>query len=236
VVRESITRPSSIKPTEGASAHAAWLEGAAAGWGLPIDPQVILRLDPPEWARRDAEVFFEEHQIADWLPAALAPEPAHDAPHWPAEHFAEIGDRLIASTRAPLLLLTSGGHSAEAVTSRMERRSEVIVVEPRHMFQTAGLIQRSRVLVCSDPGLLHLAATVGTPALGIQSQSERYRPRFPWEIALSDRADVDEVWEALRRLIPLTASPTGVHPTHTAIAGAGSPRAGRAPRSPDESR
>jgi ADP-heptose:LPS heptosyltransferase len=214
-------------------ASAAWLAGAAAGWGLPIEPQMVMRLDPPDWARRAADEFFEEHQIADWLPAAIAPGPTG----WPPERYAEIGDRLIASTRSPLLLLSSAPDSAEATISRMERQTDVILVEQRHLLKLAAMLQRSRVLVCGDPGLFFMGATVGTPSLGISAEGGRMdRPRFPWAATIAERADVDDVWEALRALIPLTASPTGVHPTHTAIAGAGAPRTGRPQAASDEER
>jgi hypothetical protein len=220
--------------SRGFSVQEAWIEGLAAGWGLPVSPQVLMRLDPPDWARRTAEEFFEEHQIADWLPAAISPTSALTAHQWPAERFAEIGDQLITSTRAPLLLLTGSDRAGDAVLAQMERKSDVIVVEPRHALVLAALLQRSRVLVCNDTELLHLAAIVGTPVLGVQGLpgAQLHRPRFPWAAVVSDSASSDDVWETLRGLIPLTVSPTGVHPTHGAIAGAGSTRARRSSGEP----
>jgi ADP-heptose:LPS heptosyltransferase len=247
----------------GAGCQRAWIEAAAAGWNIPMDPQATPRLDPPGWARRAAEHFLETHGLSDRLPAALSPVASLGLKRWPAERFAEIGDRLIESTRSPLLVFAGDdAATSAAILSQMERRDLAIGVGQRHLLETAAILQRCRALLCNDTGLLHIAAAVGTPVVGIYGPTspELYRPRFPWALALGGReppcphraserltpagcwgpdrclidegscikrVGVEDVWDALRTLIPLTTAPAAMHPSHQAIAGAGKARADR---------
>ena len=41
------------------------------------------------------------------------------------------------------------------------------MVPPLHLLTTAGILHRSRIVISNDTGLMHLAAAVGTPVVGI---------------------------------------------------------------------
>lgn len=241
---------------EGGGCQRAWIEAASDGWGIPINTGSGLRLNAPSWARWEAEAFLEEHGLSDELPIAISPIASLTLKRWPPERFAELGDRLIESTRSPLLVF-SGEDPDEArdVIDRMVHQEHTVLVERRHLLETAALLQRCRAMVCNDTGLLHMAAAVGTPVVGIHGPTDPdlYRPRFPWARAVGGRhpecmhrpkdhldlagcwsggecliaeescinlVDVDDVWNELQTLIPLSASPTGMHPSISNVAGA----------------
>jgi hypothetical protein len=246
--------------SRGGGCASAWLEAASAGWRIPIDPRLGLRLDPPAWARQRAEDFLAMNGLADDLPAAISPVGCLQPGRWPASHLAQIGDRLIETTKNALLLVEGGDTAAaEATLSQMEHRSVVVRFGRLHLLETAAILQRCRVLVCNDTGLLHIAAAVGTPVVGIYGPTppEALRPHFPWVVTIGEPAtrleqsavevgvascwqgepisdgngisqvDVEDVWEALEGLIPLTTASAAMHPSHGKLAGAGRAGAGR---------
>jgi ADP-heptose:LPS heptosyltransferase len=73
------------------------------------------------------------------------------------------------SARAPVVLV--GATSSLSVTSRIESRVIDLggVLEPVVM---AAILRRARVFVGSDSGVLHLAAAVGTPVVGIYGPTD----------------------------------------------------------------
>lgn len=97
----------------------------------------------------------------DARPIALAPGAAWPAKVWP--HAQALVERLAG--RWPLLLL---GGPAEAATCRaLAGLGAVDYSGDRPLSHVAAALARSRVLVASDSGLVHLAEAVATPVLDL---------------------------------------------------------------------
>jgi heptosyltransferase-2 len=91
---------------------------------------------------------------------ALAPGAAWASKRWPAQRWRELAGRLLET-----------GHQVVAVGSAEEQTLiEVPGVIPAFglpLRVTAAILERARVLVAHDSGLLHLGVAVGTPAVAL---------------------------------------------------------------------
>lgn len=101
---------------------------------------------------------------------------ARPARNWYPERFAELGDRLIAELGAAVVFV--GGREdrdlVAGVLARMDRKG-VSAAGELSLPETAALLARSRCVVSSDTGPLHLATAVGTPVVGLYGSTEPRR-------------------------------------------------------------
>lgn len=90
------------------------------------------------------------------------------AKRWPALCFAALGDRLIEEQDASILLV--GGSEEAAVKAQVRKASrhpDRINLFNGSLKQTAAILSHARLMVSNDSALMHLAAAVGVPTLGI---------------------------------------------------------------------
>jgi lipopolysaccharide heptosyltransferase II len=91
---------------------------------------------------------------------------------WSTERFAAVGRHLVEQFDAQVLLLGGQGDLplADAVAAQMPRGATVLVGHTSLM-ETAALIERATLFIGNDSCPLHIAAAVGTPAVGIYGPS-----------------------------------------------------------------
>ncbi len=150
------------------------------------------------------------------LHATARPEKA-----WPAERWVALIDLLCAAGIAPVLPSGSAAerasaevlaHQAEAL---MERDSVRAIVAPAlSLVEAAALLAGARVVVGVDTGLLHLAAALDAPTVGLFGATPRWRYAPYWSPhainlgsygELGAQPAVSAVAEALERLKVLEA-------------------------------
>jgi heptosyltransferase-2 len=85
---------------------------------------------------------------------------------WPAENFAALAGLLLAAGRR-VLLLGSGGDVAIAARISAQQPGVVDLTGRTTLAEAAAILKRSRLLVCNDSGLMHLAAAVGARVVSI---------------------------------------------------------------------
>lgn len=101
---------------------------------------------------------------------------------WSTERFAKVGRHLVDTFDAKVLLL--GGPAdlplAEAVAAEMPSGA-VVLAGQTSLLETAALIERGILFIGNDSCPLHIAAAVGTPAVGIYGPSsvEQFHPVGP---------------------------------------------------------
>ena len=86
---------------------------------------------------------------------------------WPVERFAELATRLLQKNFAVLL---TGAKSEQRLNSAFKntfRGKSVEASELGTLEYTAALLQRCDLLVSNDTGVMHLAAAMGTPTVGL---------------------------------------------------------------------
>jgi len=164
---------------EGCSGTAAILRAVRSGWGLELDPDVApaLRLRPCDLAF--AHALLADLGALEEPPVAMAPAASTPLKRWPVERFARAADELLdGGARSILLFAAPGDGAAIRVRSAMQRPGGATLVPPLHLLRTAALLRQCRALVCNDTGLMHIAAAVGTPTVGIfgPTAPASYRP------------------------------------------------------------
>lgn len=129
-----------------------------------------------------------DQAAADLLPAddrllAIAPAANWLGKQWRAERFAELAKRLTA----PGALLSGGRVVVFAAESERAQVQPVFAALPdcvdlvgqADLLTVAASLARCAFFVGNDSGLMHLAAAVGTPTLGLFGPSPEWRYR-PW--------------------------------------------------------
>lgn len=104
-------------------------------------------------------------------------------PHrtWPPPFFAELASRLAGGGGWQVVLL--GGASDSLLGRHVSRRSGVTVVDlvgKTGLWELAAVLSACDVLVSNDTGPIHLAAAVGTPAVGLYFSSAYFSETAPY--------------------------------------------------------
>lgn len=151
----------------GGSGVQAIRSATALGWGLEI-PARPARVRPGPEDHAFVERYLAGLGLAGKRPVAVSPVASHDLKRWPPGSLASVADWIVERYGGPVLVLEGpepawGGR----VVAAMEHREAAIRVGSWHLLRTAALLARCRAFVCNDTGLLHLAAAVGTPTVGV---------------------------------------------------------------------
>jgi ADP-heptose:LPS heptosyltransferase len=135
----------------------------------------------------------EEHETArrlvpDGAPVlALGPAANWRAKTWRAERFAELARLLTASgplagARVAVLGAEGERQAVAPVLDSLPAEQRIDLVGRVDPLQAAACLERCRLFVGNDSGLMHVAAAVGMPTVGLfgPSPAEHYRPWGRW--------------------------------------------------------
>jgi heptosyltransferase-2 len=138
--------------------HLADPPGAAA-WGPSPTPR--LDADPEAVAQTLARFNLADGAVALCVGAEYGP-----AKRWPAAHFAALARRLASEGRAAWLL---GGPGDAGIGDQVAALApEAINLAGRTtMSEAIDLISATRAVVSNDSGLMHVAAALGRPVVGL---------------------------------------------------------------------
>lgn len=154
----------------------------ASGKHKVVDNGAVLGLSPPPdpfiWVANDAA--REAQKILPPQRPILALGPAANWPlkQWPVNYFIELVKLLTAESgplpNAPVMVL-SDGRERDQIAPLLQsipdaRRIEVI---GRDLQTAAACLREARLYMGNDSGLMHLAAALGVPTLGL------FGPGFP---------------------------------------------------------
>lgn len=141
-----------------------------------IDNAAALGLDPPPaphiWLSATAENTAKNIIPDDAYVIALGPSANWPAKQWPIEKFKMLAQKLTASnspfTNARILIVAAP-HEREQVVSLINALPPSIVIEAigHDLLTVAACLKRCRLFVGNDSGLMHIAAAVGIPTLGL---------------------------------------------------------------------
>ena len=154
-------------------------------------PQFELDVPPVhfDWLPGDAEsgsaANASECAAAPYavlLQATARPEKA-----WPAERWVALIDLLCGAGVCPVLPSGNAAEraAAEGLVRQAERRTgrgavRAIVAPAMTLAEAAALLAQARVVVGVDTGLLHLAAALATPTVGLFGATPRWRYAPYW--------------------------------------------------------
>lgn len=163
------------QPRPAADEHRVELIGRTLGLAPPPAPRLWLTESD---RTRAANMLGEAKTVL-----AIAPTANWTAKTWPAERFAELVQRLTA--RDAVLhgakIFVTGGPDEEALV-----RPILEAVPPEWLIvrlgldlpTTAAVFERSHLFIGNDSGLMHMAAAVGTPTIGLfgPTRDKHYAP------------------------------------------------------------
>ncbi|MFW6412993.1 MAG: glycosyltransferase family 9 protein, partial [Oceanicaulis sp.] len=163
---------------------------------------------------------------------ALAPAAAAPFKEWAPDRFAALADRLTGTggvlEGACVVLFGGPGDGATARAVKDAATADVLDLTGRlDLLEAAACLARARLFVGNDSGLMHMAAAVGAPTLGLFGPTDE-RVYGPWgprarairagdaadeaergrlrhsETSLMGRLDVDQAAEAAEALLAET--------------------------------
>jgi heptosyltransferase-2 len=154
---------------------AAWLADAAHGSastsyegsppGLHRNPSLRVHADEVDAARFLLQSCGIE---APTRPLVMAPGARYGAAkRYPLERFAVVAAQLGTRLEAPCVLVGGAGdaHSTRELCERLP--ASVDLTGRTDLGTLLGVLSRARGVVSNDSGVMHLAAALGTPVLGI---------------------------------------------------------------------
>jgi heptosyltransferase-2 len=112
-------------------------------------------------------------RVAQWLAerglaaaplAALAPGAAHATKRWPIAHWSALGERLRAAGYRPVVV---GGPEDRGLAQQLVTGDAASAAGEFSLQETGALLQRARVVVSGDTGIMHMATGVGTPVVAL---------------------------------------------------------------------
>lgn len=168
--------------------HRGLALAAAAGAGVADDesPAFPALVTPEDRDRvRDGLAGLDG---IDWPAAPLVVvHSAHnwDSKRWPAERWGELGRRLHAETRLPLLWIWGPGERQRTREIVRDAGPGNHLAPTTSLTELAALLESARLFVGGDSAPLHLAVAVGTPCVGIFGPTD---PRRTGPLDPVDRA------------------------------------------------
>ena len=94
------------------------------------------------------------------------------AKRWPAERYAAVADRLVASGCHVVLVGDAGDREVVSAVKRHMRSAGVDLAGQLTLGELGAVLARCRLAVANDTGPMHLAVAVGTPVVAIFGPSD----------------------------------------------------------------
>lgn len=149
------------------------------GKQIPAPSELVPWLKVPDREDGIAAVALSKSS----LPAAFAVASRGRHKIWPSEKFAELINRMSdpagnVAAVTPVLVGSAGERNiASAVVSKLKRKA-VNMVGEISLSELAGVLKKCRIVVGNDSGVIHIAAALGVPTLGIFGATNPvwYRP------------------------------------------------------------
>jgi len=148
----------------------------------------LVRLDPPPaphlWTAARHESVAEALVPPGPPILALAPAANWRAKTWRAERFAELAQRLTApegplpGARVAVLAAAHERDQLSPVLAAIPASRRIDLVGEVDLLTAAAILRRAALFIGNDTGLMHIAAAMGTPTLGLFGPSpvERFAP------------------------------------------------------------
>jgi lipopolysaccharide heptosyltransferase I len=161
-----------VAPEAGRSAHR--VERAASMVSALVGERLRPRLAPlprPEAAVASVDAAVRAAGLPERGFAVLHPGTSGFGAfkRWPAERFAALARRVVEEARVPVAVTGAPEGDDEALAAAVRAGAGVPVARlaTGDLAGLAEVLRRASVVVAADTGALHLAAAVGTPAVGL---------------------------------------------------------------------
>lgn len=159
---------------------------------------------PHLWLRGD-HLQKAQSLIPDNVPVlALAPAANWIGKQWPASSFATLVDQFLERQGANVVVFAAPEERAsiQSVLDAIPQDKRIDLVGRLSLLEIAACLKRCRVFVGNDSGLMHMAAAVGTPTIGLFGPSDDhvYGPYCPPGKPINQVVRIPESREELKKL------------------------------------
>ena len=117
-----------------------------------------------------------------WPLVAINPGAKHEANRWPAKRFQEVASYLQKRHSTKIVILGGRGERklGEEIQEALGKENALNVAGGVSVLESAEFIRRSTFILTNDTGSIHMAAAVGTPAVGIYGVRNVLGSWFPY--------------------------------------------------------
>jgi lipopolysaccharide heptosyltransferase I len=129
----------------------------------------------PEAERRMEEALGQAGLKRTDRTVALNPGAGREEKRWPVERFRALAERLGTEAGARVLLLWGPDEIDMAKQIGAGLTTPAVLAPPTNLDELTGVLRRVSLMVAGDTGPLHLAAALGTPALGLYGPTSARR-------------------------------------------------------------
>lgn len=145
--------------------------------------RLIGMVPPPSpylWLR-EADIQKAQSLISGDAPVlALAPAANWIGKQWPASSFAKLVDQFLKDHKAKIAVFAAPHERfmIQPVVDAIPQDKRIDLVGSLSLLEVAACIKQCQVFVGNDSGLMHMAAAIGTPTIGLfgPSDHQRYAP------------------------------------------------------------
>ncbi|MEM9416517.1 MAG: glycosyltransferase family 9 protein [Planctomycetota bacterium] len=128
------------------------------------DTRLYVGEDDAAWATD----YIEIQGLSAGRYVCLAPTAQWGCKCWPAGHYAELAERVVAHGGVEgRVVLLAAPHEQDALRPITQALGERALVPTTTVGQLMALIQNTAALVANDSAALHLAVGLGRPAVGV---------------------------------------------------------------------
>lgn len=179
-----------------AEKHEADYNRELVEFGLKLSPSAtpILKLQPPVLRR-----MFEKHALQSNNYYVVHPGMWGSALNWPQTKYNELIEKLIARGETVVITGTEADERfLGEIRARWKTHKNVRFLQSQLSFEELlSLLQTAKAVVAPSTGVLHLAAAMGTPSVGIYSpvrvhRALRWGPRGEKAISVTPVSDTDD--------------------------------------------
>ncbi|MDP3997132.1 MAG: glycosyltransferase family 9 protein [Candidatus Andersenbacteria bacterium] len=122
---------------------------------------------------------------------------------WPLENFAKLAELLTNQTRyQQTIFLIFGGNDENDIKQKLgellkRQNTKYKILNTTNLLTTAAIMKNCQLFISNDSGLMHLAAIVGTPTLGLFGPTDENktgpRGRQSWSVRAPETTPVYDV-------------------------------------------
>ena len=144
-----------------------WLDVVGTLGAHSVDPRLELHLTPGELAQADAYwsgLGLEGHEGVVIHPGSGVFSLAR---RWPAQRFAAVADALAAEGLSVAIVAGPGEEDLAAQVRTAMRAPSVVMKDLDTPRLLAAALRRARLFVGNDSGVMHCAAAMGVPTVGV---------------------------------------------------------------------
>jgi len=149
---------------------------AARTLGLELSERPVFHVAVGEEARKFAREELAQRNSGGRPIVVMLPSSRWETKRWPADSFAELGDRVVGSLGATVLFLGSGADKplVERIRGMMRERSASLAGSTT-VKQSAAILELASAVVANDTGPMHLAVALGCSVVSLYGPTDPER-------------------------------------------------------------